>query len=485
MNLSAFVLGFGLFAILGLAEAAAEPAKSKTVAPDTPRVRRALDALSKVPELTTGTLGFFLSRIETPDQPLVTRNHRQSFIPASTIKSLTTGTALELLGPDYRFETTLAYDEATGDVIIRGSGDPSLARGGWDELFAEWSNALLEAGIREVRGRIVSDETAWEARAVPDGWTWLDIGNYFASPLTPLTFHDNEFRLYFRLDGEPGELAHFYDAEPWPDGLQIIDEVRIGKPGTGDEAYVSGGPGASVYRLRGTLARDAGKEFIRGALPDPALFCAQEFTRWLEAREVPVHGTATTTRRPTADPLHPPPSPRGGVLASRQSDPLSALLVPINHQSLNLDCECLLVTLGHGQMRAGLQRIREHLAGKNLGLAGYQQTDGSGLSRTNMITPELLARVNASVLTGPYGAVFRASLPVAGESGTLRKIGSQTQGRIRAKSGTIERVKCYLGLVEAASGQEFIFSVMVNNYDGPIAPVFAGMSELFEALAGL
>jgi len=311
---------------------------------------------------------------------------------------------------------------------------------------------------------------------------------HYAPALTPLCFHDNAFRLYFSLTGNPGDSAGFYDADPWPAGLKITDDARIGPPGTGDDVYLFGAPGTTRYTLRGTLAADYGRNNIRGALPDPALFCAREFTDWLNARQLPVHGTPTTTRRVHAD-GQPSLIPAEGEthIATHRSLPLAEMLVPINHQSLNLDCECLLRTLGKGQASHGLQIIRDHLDAKNLPLAGYQQTDGCGLSRTNMITPELLARANAAVLTGPHASGFLASLPQVGARGsTLRKISTTGPAVIHAKSGTLERVKAYTGTVSSPAGPRYIFAILVNNYDGSYhKAVGPRLDELFEALSGL
>jgi D-alanyl-D-alanine carboxypeptidase/D-alanyl-D-alanine-endopeptidase (penicillin-binding protein 4) len=451
------------------------------------RIRQAVNALAAAPTVSTGTLGFYLAPLDAPDRPLVQRNPRQSFIPASTMKTVTTGAALELLGPDFVFETRVTWHPATGDLVIHGAGDPTLGRGGWDELFGTWLDGLRALGVTEIRGRVVADESAWESQEIPDGWTWLDIGNYYAPPLTPLAFHDNEFRLWFGLRGAPGEPAGLYDAEPWPDGLQIIDELRIGEPGTGDEAYAFGGPGAGRYVVRGTLAQDAGKEFIRVALPDPALFCAQEWARFLQTRGVPVHGAATTTRQLAAAGV-PAAFGDGEPVAVHRSAPLRDLLVPINYHSLNLDSECLLCTVGRGHARDGLAALRAHWAERKLPLSGYQQTDGSGLSRTNMITPELLARANAAVLAGTHGADFLASLPVLGApESTLRPLRPAKQGVvIHAKSGSIERVKAYTGHIQNAAGRRYVFSIFINNYDGPYSQdVGPGLAAVFEALAGL
>lgn len=461
--------------------------KENKPSPALGRIREAVATLAAAPTVSTGTVGFYLASLDAPDRPLVQRNPRQSFIPASTMKTMTTGVALELLGPEFVFETRVTWHPATGDLVIHGSGDPSLGRGGWDELFGAWLDGLRSLGVTEIRGRVVADESAWEPQEIPDGWTWLDIGNYYAPPLTPLSFHDNEFRLWFRLEGRPGEPALLYDAEPWPDGMRIIDELKIGEPGTGDEAYAYGRPGEGRYTVRGMLAADAGKQFIRVALPDPALFCAREFARFLQTRGVPVHGGAVTTRRLAAAGLTHDPGESAPVAVHR-SAPLRDLLVTINHQSLNLDCECLLLTLGHGRARDGLDALRDHLASRSLKLAGYQQTDGSGLSRTNMITPELLTRANAAVIAGPHGAEFLASLPVLGApESTLRRLRPAREGAvIHAKSGTIERVKAYTGHLESSSGQRYVFSVLVNNYDGPYnQDVGPGLAALFEALAAL
>lgn len=447
-----------------------------------------IKTLAGDPVVSTGTVGFYLAPLAQPDQPLLKHFSRQSFITASTMKTLTTGSALEILGPDFQFETKLLHVPATGDLIIEGSGDPSLGRPHWGDLFHDWTLALRAAGITEISGRIIADETAWEDQEIPGGWTWQDMGNYYAPPLTPLCFHDNAFRLYFNLTGQPGDPAGFYDAAPWPADLDITDQVKIGKPGTGDDAYLFGAPGTRRYAVRGTIAADAGKDYIRGALPDPAMFCVREFTDWLNARQIPVHGKPLTTRQATArGDANPLPAEGKILIATHRSRPLRELLVPINHRSLNLDCECLLRTLGGGRSADGLRAIRQHLAGKNLPLEGFDQADGSGLARSNMITPELMARANASVLTGPYGGVFLDSLPELGTRGsTLGNLAAAGSAVIHAKSGTIERVKGYTGVVATTAGSRYIFAILVNNYDGSFSKaVSPRLDELFEALGNL
>ncbi len=214
----------------------------------------------------------------------------------------------------------------------------------------------------------------------------------------------------------------------------------------------------------------------------------REFTDWLNTRELPVHGQPTTTRRALAG-RQPAAIPVNGkiLIATHRSRPLREMLPAINHRSLNLDCECLLRTLGKGEAASGRQVIRDHLMAKNLPLAGYEQTDGCGLSRTNMITPELMARANAAVLTGPHGAVFLDSLPAVGASGsTLDKLAASGPATIQAKSGTIERVKGYTGVITSTAGPRYCFSILINNYDGSFTEsIEPRLEALFEALAQL
>jgi D-alanyl-D-alanine carboxypeptidase/D-alanyl-D-alanine-endopeptidase (penicillin-binding protein 4) len=448
----------------------------------------AVRQLSQDPAVSSGMVGFYLAPLERSAEPLLQQLARRSFIPASTLKTLTTGAALEILGADYQFETRLYHVPATGDLIIEGSGDPSLGRPGWGGLFDDWTTALRSAEITEITGRIIADESAWEDDELPDRWTWQDIGNYYAPVLTPLCFHDNAFRLYFRLEGKPGDPAGFHDAEPWPVNLDIVDQVRIGAPGTGDDAYVFGGPGTHRYVLRGTFAADAGRTYLRGALPDPAQTCALEFTDWLNARQIPVHGRPLTTRQSRIA-NYPNPVPAQGkvLVATHRSALLRDLLIPVNHRSLNLDCECLLRTLGQGRASAGIRAIRKHLAAKGLPMAGFDQADGSGLSRTNMVTPELLARANAALLTGYCGSLFLDSLPELGARGsTLGQLHASGPAVLHAKSGTIERVKGYTGLVTSAAGSRYTFAILVNNYDGSYRKsVGPGLEAVLEALSQL
>ena len=505
-----------LFPLVSLLAAMAPPSVTAADEPEeiehrisTEKISEGLDKLAAIPGMRSGTLGFYLAALERPHEPILDRASRQSFIPASTLKVLTTGCALDILGPEHRFETVLFFDKLNGDLRLRGAGDPSLGRRGWDALFDEWIEALRAAGIHEIRGRVIADETEWETQELGDHWTWLDIGNYYAPVLTPLSFHDNEFRLFFKLGRRVGDRAEFVDAEPWPAGLRFVDEMRTGPAGSGDNGYLFGGPGTNVYTLRGTLPLDGDTFSIRGALPDPALFCADRFTEWLQHRDIPVHGAPTTTRRlaaagssqpvivppasrgrdsrskaiPTPRPMAGPPAP----VARHQSAPLGELVISINHRSLNLDCECLLRAIGDGRASTGIDRIRDQLAARELPLDGFRQFDGSGLSRVNMITPELLARATAAFCTGPHGELFLDSLPIAGESGTLTKVadGTRAHGRIRAKSGHVERVKCYTGIVETIGESDLVFAIMINNHDGHADAISDAVDVIFEKLAAI
>jgi serine-type D-Ala-D-Ala carboxypeptidase/endopeptidase (penicillin-binding protein 4) len=416
------------------------------------RVRTVVETLASSDPVRSGTVGFFLRPLPEESAEFTASveqkgvvspleiNADQSFIPASTLKTLTTGVALYTLGPDYRFQTRLYHEWETGNLIIRGGGDPSLGRLEADatSIFEAWTRGIEKEGSGDILGSVVADESEWESQEVPDGWTWQDMGNYFAPVLTPLCFLNNEFHVWFDVPEKVGNRVPMVEMEPWLHELGILSELRSGKPGTGDQAYFYGAPGSATYVARGTLGADLGVTRVRAALPDPALYCAQQFTWHLRNRGINVSGEATTSRRQTLAGEAPPVFAACGHLLTTRSAPLAEMLVPINHHSLNLDTECLCRTLGHGSTARGAKAVQTYLAEHGLPLRGVELSDGSGLSRLNMVTPRLLTEAVAHFSTGAHGDVFLASLPVAGHEGTLRRVGLGTPaaGRIRAKSGS-------------------------------------------------
>ncbi len=212
----------------------------------------------------------------------------------------------------------------------------------------------------------------------------------------------------------------------------------------------------------------ASLDTIRGSLPDPAFFCARAFTRYLNQNGVTVSGEPTTDRLLAAAGQS-IPQERQAVFM-QQSDSLGSIIVLTNHKSVNLRAECIhrmvgLEALGKGTLDAAETATRDHWNAKGIDMTGYYMADGSGLSRSNTVTARQMALILYQASKGEHFSTFYNSLPVAGQSGTLASIGkgNSAEGRVRAKSGTLDRIRNYAGYVNARSGERYAFALFVNN----------------------
>ncbi|MGI9239828.1 MAG: D-alanyl-D-alanine carboxypeptidase/D-alanyl-D-alanine endopeptidase [Verrucomicrobiales bacterium] len=449
-------------------------------------LQSAVEALAGSPSMRSGILGVAVLPLAGGG---IVYDHEgeKSLVPASAMKVITTASAIHYLGPDYRFKTTLQLDDE-GNVIIRGSGDPSLAEYSSDTVFASFAAKLKEAGITRLAGAVVGDASAFGTQLVPDTWQYYDMGNYFGAGASGLSFRRNSYRAYFAPGKKSGEVARFLRTSPVVPGLKFTNEMLTGTSRSGDRGFIYIVPYGDHAFLRGTIPA-GGKSFsIRGSMPDPALTCAQYFQEFVEGQGIAVAKPATTVRRIR--------SAGGALPATRRdlhahlSEPLSKLALDTNHRSINLHAECLLRAValeesGTGSIRAGIEASRRMIASYGISTAGLHIADGSGLSRLNGVTPRQFAYLLKSISESEHGDVFLRTLPVAGKSGTLKYIGGGTPaaGRIQAKSGTLERIKCYVGYVDSLSGRRYAFAIMANNFVGDYYPVRKGIERIMTALA--
>ncbi len=445
--------------------------------------------------LKTALVGFCLVDLEAAPDSAVGFRMDSGLVPASVMKVLTTATANELLGPDGRFVTelqttgTLGEDGVlAGDVVIRGGGDPTLAAMDLTPTYAKWRSALVEAGVKQVEGSVIGDASIFGTVLTPDTWQWNDSGNYYGAGASGLTVFQNLFYATFRTPSV-GAKAPFTGTNPPLPGHEFINEMRVGASGSGDNGYIYGDAYGRLFTFRGTVPAGSGSFTIKGALPDPAFFCARTFSEYLVAHGVPVTGAPTTDRLLVA---------AGKEIGARKkifeqsSAPLSEILMTTNHKSDNLKAECLhraigVKVSGVGTTESASEAVRAHWAGKGIDMTGFYMGDGCGLSRANTVTPRQLALMLQAASESPHFESFRSSLPVAGRSGTLKSIGggSPAEGRIRAKSGTMDRIRNYAGYVDARSGKRYAFALFVTNYTTDLASVKSKIVRVWNVMAGL
>lgn len=384
---------------------------------------------------------------------------RTAFIPASTLKTVTTATALEMLGPDFHFETRLAATGKiengilSGDIILVGGADPML---GLDNL-AGWVRELKKRGLAHIKGRVVGDGRVFKGSVYDDFWNWGDIGNGYGSAVSGLNVQHNRFLAQFTPGAEEGTPAAFSGAWPEVPGVEWLNEVRTGPKGSGDGVVIHGGERAGVIHLRGTVPASEANFTVMGAVPDPELNAAHQFRLALLAAGVKVDGAAVSASHLEAR-GEPVPEAREELL-KHASPPLLEIITSIHAESDNHETECVFRLLGVREKSAPEEVVRKHWYGRGLDFKGLRMEDGCGLARADFIRPLDLARLQHLAATGPHGESYVGSLL------------SSRDGALRMKVGAMSGVRSYTGVITNKAGKKFYFALMMNHFteSGPIA----------------
>jgi serine-type D-Ala-D-Ala carboxypeptidase/endopeptidase (penicillin-binding protein 4) len=427
---------------------------------------------------------------------IVQFNAGQGVTPASVLKLLTTGAALELLGPDRRFETKLDYSGKiengvlTGDVLIRGGGDPSLgsrqAGGKVDSFLAGWVGALQAAGVREIKGRILADARIFDDEPVSPFWLWEDMGNYYAPGIYGLAVFDNSFRLELK-SGAAGTRPEMVSIQPEMPGM-TIDNHLLAANNDQDSAYLYGAPYQQERRLFGTMPANRASFVIRGDMPDPPAYLAKRFFDELRAAGIKVSGTAGSLRQLTATEQAALNS--GALLCSTKSIPLSQMVRIIHEKSDNFYTEYLLRQLAltvSGQpasAREGLKVVRDFWGKRGLDLTALALYDACGLSPNDRVSAAFLAQaLRYMSVQSKQAAVFEASLPLAGVEGTVSGFlkGSPLEGKLRLKSGSNQVVNSYAGYL-TQKGRSYAVVMMVNYADASRSQIRKDMETFLLSL---
>ena len=394
-------------------------------------------------------------------------------IPASTQKLLTTAVAMDVLGPDHRFETKLVAGGVVDNGVVRGNlyvvggGDPSLGSNmmdgvpGVEAVLAEWVAAVRKRGITRITGAVVGDGSYLGTDGAGRGWPWADLGNYYGAGAYGLNFNENSYTLSFAQRQQEGSTPPVLGTEPVVPGLTFTNELRSGPRGSGDQAYVFGSPFTYDYFIRGSIPVGTGRFRIRGSVPDPPLWVAQLLTTALREAGIEVVQPPTTHR--VVGGLA---TDTGEVLATSMSPSLAELVDRTNLTSNNLFAEALLRAVhqvrGDGEQEP-TEVIADWLEAEGIATDGLQLQDGSGLSPRNYFPASLMT----ALLANRAGEErWRKSIPLAGRTGSLRNVlkGTVAEGRVWGKSGTVDGVRAYAGYVERPDGRRLVYHIAVNNH---------------------
>ena len=413
---------------------------------------------------------------------LYTLNARKLMMPASNMKIVTLAAAAEALGWDYRFQTTLETTAPIedgvlkGDLIVRGTGDPTInSRGNRATVvFDEWAAALKSAGVSRIEGNVVGDASAFDRRRLGQGWSWDYLQDGYAAPSGALEFNEDIATLSIRPGAKPGDDAAL-ELTPGT-GLGLIHHMVTGEPGSATTIGVERRPDGAWLDVIGTIASDASPASRDVAVTDPTLYFAHAFVRALIERGIPVRGLPVALPEPK-NILAPVPR---NVLVESQSPPLREIATTMMKVSQNLYAETLLKAVGAvksggiGSADAGVAAAREIFAAWSIQPGTYVQADGSGLSRYDFLTAEMIAALLERMYKDPrHHDAFVATLPIAGKDGTIsmRMKNTRAEGNAVAKTGSISNVRALSGYVRTQDGETLIFSILANSFTIPSATV--------------
>lgn len=397
--------------------------------------------------------------------------NNKSFTPASVMKLVTTATALETLGSDFRYMTKLEYrgnivnGVLFGDLIIKGDGDPTLGSSYFydnpSEFLDIWVREVEVLGIDSIAGSIVSDASVFDQQVIPDKWIWEDIGNYYGAGCFGLSCFDNRYRLYF-VKTASGAIAEVDSVRPYGGGLSFESHVRA-EDSNDDNAYIYGSPWHFYKRIYGTIPADREAFMIKGALPNPPLVLADLLKTQLALSGISVAHASQVQWEADA-------GVRSGI-SIWFSPPLSAIVRVANKESNNLFAEHLLKsTVMQDESPATLSSAIDAMAALwtsyGIGTEGVKMYDGSGMSRATLLTPDFVVDIIDYMTTSVHQEAFYASLAISGVDGTFKYFldGTELQGRVYGKSGTMSGVRCYAGIIKKSTEEQYSFCIMVNNF---------------------
>ncbi len=454
-----------------------KPAKSLS------ELQTRISAILKKSELEPAMVGIKVASLDS-GRVLFEENATKLLRPASNMKLYTVATALDRLSPDYRF-TTSVYSRARpdtsgiihGDLTIYGRGDPSIAarfnNGDYFKAIDDLASRIAAAGVKRVEGDLVGDESYFIGPQYGSGWEWEDLTWYYGAEVSALTVNDNALDVFVKPAVEIGKPATVTTGPPDP-LLTISNQVTTSARGSRRDISIYRGLGENSVTISGNIPLDdrgytggIGISRTTGGMNRTALTVSSATMNVANGSSVAVPVTSQNE------------------IATFQSPPFSLIAAQTLKPSQNLYTELILRTLGKlGPLSAatnssgetsedaGLEAVKSFLKTAGIRPESLVLSDGSGLSRNDMITAEASVQLLTFMSRHRYAEVFRQALPIAGVDGTLRNRmkGTAAENNVRAKTGSLSSAASLSGYVTSGAGEKLVFSIMVNNFPSDLEP---------------
>ena len=432
---------------------------------------------------------------------LYSRNGDQLFTPASNMKIYTTAVALDLLGADYRWRTSVYADKQPdyggvidGSLALFGRGAPDLNSYGKKGLLS-LADQLYQRGVRRVSGNIIGDESYFRGELFGLGWQWNDLQWYFGAEPSALTVDENSLELKIAPSDRVGSAA-FLTLNREANYLHVVNNTMTVARGATTTIGINRGLSDNELRVWGDFP-NGGRAFTAYlSIPNPALWAATLFKKALIARGIKVDGEARSRDFRVAD-NEKFNSQQAVEIANESSGTLGEIVRQTNKESNNLYAELILRTLGkergasvpdpdprknreRGDDEAGTAVVKSWLDQNGVPSEALAIRDGSGLSRLDLVTPETTARLLVAIARTASATAFQDSLPIAGRDGTLESRLRREAGRVFAKTGTLTYIHSLSGYATTERNEVLAFSIFCNDATGHSNPAL-----LIDQIVGL
>ncbi len=410
------------------------------------------------------------------------KNAQVGLAPASTQKIITSVTAFELLGSGYGYKTFLytdgqiKNDTLKGNFIIKSSGDPTF--GSWryavtrmEIILAAISKMISEKSIKFIDGDFIIDDRAFDTQSIPSGWIWQDIGNYYGAGINGMSWNENQYDLYLEPGKKVGDPVSIVKTVPELDVYSLVNEIKTGERGSGDNAYIYIAPYTVNGFLRGTIPFGERNFKISGSFPYPAGQLLKDIEKELSKSGIGISGEFITGLNFLVN--------RKELMYKNTpfnffiSPSLDSIIYWFNKKSINLYGEALVKTFawektGFGSTDTGVAIVKKFWQEKGLDEEELNIYDGSGLSPLNRVTTHAQVQILKYAKTKDWFPSFYDALP--------------EYNGMKMKSGTISDVKGFCGYHTAKDGKEYVFSFLVNNYSGRASQLVSKMYKVLDLL---
>lgn len=442
------------------------------------KFQQLLDTIQNDSEISTGTVAASIRSTQT-GQYKIQYNARKSVNSASTLKLVSTATALSVLGPEYRFKTLIEYDGTIadsvlkGNVYIRGSGDPSLgsSRVGLDfqQVVNLFARQIKDFGIKRIEGFILGDGSVFPENTLADSWVWGDIGNYYGAGVSGLNINENLYEIHFRpaktLNAD-APIARISQTVP---EATIINKVTTGERGSGDNVIVYNTPLSNTIVAEGTVPLGPANFVVKGSLPDPPYFMAYHVQQKFQELQGQISNVSMSVQQYKTR-FRPVEKPKKTIF-TYESPSLSTLAQHCNFQSINLYADAFLKNIGYmltkdAGFEASVKAVKNIWTQKGVDLQGFMVRDGSGLSPSGVLTANNLTDILFTMYRDSAFRDFYTSIPIVGVNGTVQNLakGSKAVSNVRAKSGSISNTRAFSGYYTASNGELMAFTFIINRY---------------------